>query len=195
MKTGAILNNEIFVIGVKNEDVNLVHTIKDIKSRGYSICLISHRPLLVDIQKSVDYFIYEGGVKEAPIEHLVNIANAVDLLRNKPQFKYIHYRDVDLTYDFDIYMHMFDTMKGLDRKAMFVHYQDSKYRTDLFSVDIRWYDSVIPRVQSWGEYAALSYSDDLILEHWFSEQVDEGSSKAEIVFLPSLNVEVKCLVF
>jgi len=218
MKTEAVLNNECFVIGAwtdnKEKEINLINVIKDIKSRDYPICLVSHCPVSKDIQESVDYFIYEkenvlslnwrlvfwrdvnGAREEKPslvdyhgVACLMNIRNAVDLLRAKGKYKYIHYREADLTYDFDAYMSMFDNnMKVLNKKAMFVHYQDNKYRTDLFSADIIWYDETIPRVQSWEEYINIPNSGNLILEYWFSEQVEKFSSKDDIVFLPDLRI-------
>ena len=215
------MNEEIFVIGswadTKEKELNLINVIKDIKSRNYPVCLVSHYPVSSFIQELVDYYIYEkenvlsinwrlvfwrdvNGVREEKpslvdyhgVACLMNIRHAIDLLRAKLKFKYIHYREADLSYDFGAYMSMFDNnMKVLNKKALFVHYQDNKYRTDLFSADIRWYDETIPRAQSWEEYSAVPSSGNLILEYWFSDQVQKYSMQNEIVFLPSLKVENK----
>ena len=199
----AILNkNECFVIGAwtdtREKERNLINVIKDIKSKDYPVCLVTHCPVSKDLQELVDYFIYEkenilsdnwklvfwremNGVKEEKLSlvdyHgvacLMNIRNAVDLLAAKNKFKYIHYREADLTYDFETYMTKFKQDILVDnKKAMFVHYQDNNYRTDLFSVDISWYNAVIPRAQSWAEYSAIP-NPNLILEYWFTHQIQK----------------------
>ena len=214
------MNNEIFVVGAwldtKEKEINAIDVIKDIKKRGYPVCLVTHCLISKDIQELVDYFIYEkenilslnwrlvfwrdiNGVREEKpslvdyhgVACLMNIRNAVDLLRAKGKYKFIHYREIDLTYDFDAYMDVFNNKIKVipaNRKALFVHYQDNKYRTDLFSIDIKWYNDVIPRVQSWEEYINVPNSGNLILEYWFSEQVEKFPDKDEIVFLQDLIV-------
>jgi hypothetical protein len=210
----AVLNkNECFVIGAwidtKEKEQNLLTVIKDLKLKGYPICLVTHCSISEEIQDLVDYYIYEkenilsenwrltfwrniNGVREEKpslvdyhgVACLMNIRNAIDLLLAKEQYKYIHYREADLEYDFDYYMNAFDDKK----KALFVHYQDNKYRTDLFSVNIEWYNSIIPRVQSWEEYVTISNSGNLILEYWFSDQIEKVLNEDEIIFLPNLKI-------
>ena len=199
----AILNtNECFVIGAwtdtREKERNLINVIKELKSKDYPVCLVTHCPVSKDLQELVDYFIYEkenvlsdnwklnfwrinNGVREEKISDvdyhgvacLMNIRNAIDLLNAKDKFKYIHYREADLIYDFDKYMNIFKTeMLSNDKLALFIHYQDENYRTDLFSVDISWYDAAIPRAQSWEEYKNIE-NPNLILEYWFTHQVQE----------------------
>lgn len=209
---------ECFIIGCwidnKEKETNLIEVIRDIKSRDYPICLVAHCSVPTKIQEMVDYFIYEkenilsvnwrlvfwrmnNGVREEKgssvdyhgVACLMSIRNAVDLLLAKGKFKYIHYIESDLIYDFGAYMSMFNNnMKVLNKKALFIHYQDEKYRTDLFSVDIRWYNETIPRAQSWEEYKNTPSSGNLILEYWFSEQVQRFSTPDEIVFFKDFQV-------
>jgi len=212
------MNNECFVIGAwvdtKEKELNLINVIKDIKSKGYPVCLVTHCAISIKVQEMVDYFIFEkenvlslnwrltfwrmkDGVREEKLSlvayHgvacLMNIRNAVDLLLAKNQFKYIHYREADLTYDFDKYMGVFkNEMLTSDMKALFVHYQDERYRTDLFSADINWYNTVVPRIQSWAEYAATPSSGNLILEYWLSEQIDKVINPNDFAFIKNLEI-------
>jgi len=212
------VNNEIFVIGAwldnKVKEENLISVIKEIKSKNYPVCLVTHCIVSKDIQELVDYFIYEkenilsnkwrllfwrmkDGVRQERLSEvdyhgvacLMNIRNAVDLLLAKGKFKYIHYREADLTYDFDKYMNLFkNKMLANNKKALFTHFQDEKYRTDLFSVDVDWYNVVIPRAQSWEEYVKIPNSGNLTLEYWFYEQIERLGSFDDIVFIKDLVV-------
>ncbi len=213
------MNNECFVIGAwtdtKEKEINLINVIKDIKSRDYPVCLVAHCPISKDIQEFVDYFIYEkenvlslnwrlvfwrdvNGVREEKpslvdyhgVACLMNIRNAVDLLRAKEKFTYIHYREADLEYDLDKYMETFkNNMIENNKSAMFVHYQDQNYRTDLFSANIHWYNNVIPRAQSWEEYINIPNTGNLILEYWFTYQIQKREDyQDQIVFLNDLKI-------
>jgi len=214
------LNDEIFVIGcwtdTKEKEQNLISVIKDIKSRNYPICLVAHYPISKEIQELADYFIFEkenvlshnwrltfwrirNGIREEKaslvdyhaVACLMNIRNAVDLLKDKEKFQYIHYREADLEYDFDSYMKHFNDSQSKDHVALFIHYQDEAYRTDLFSCDIDWYNLVIPRVQSWEEYVKNKLGDNLILEYWFSEIVNSKTKSEHITFIKDFKVRNK----
>ena len=212
------MSNEIFVIGswtdTKLKEENLIEVIKDIKSKNYPICLVTHYPVSNRIQELVDYYIFEkenvlslnwkltfwrirNGVKEEKpslvdyhgVACLMNIRNAIDLLLAKGKYKYVHYREADLTYNFDTYMDVFrNDMVINNHKALFVHYQDEQYRTDLFTVDVSWYNNVVPKVQSWKEYANTPNTGNLILEYWFTHQVQKFSNRDDIVFIKNLEI-------
>jgi len=210
------LNNEIFVIGAwtdtKLKEQNLISVIKDIKSKNYPVCLVAHCSISKEIQELVDYYIYEkenvlslnwkltfwrmrNGIREEKpslvdyhgVACLMNIRNSIDLLLAKEKFQYIHYREADLEYDFDSYMKSWNERSEIS-PVMFVHYQDNRYRTDLFSCEVDWYNLVIPRVQSWQEYTDKSITNNLILEYWFSDIVDKITKQEHITFIKDFQV-------
>ena len=206
--------NEIFVIGswIDTEEKKqiLIDAIKEIKLKGFPICLVSHYPISDEIQKLVDYYIYEkenvlsvdyrltfnkivNGViveqRESPVDYhgvacLMNIRNAVDFLLAKGKYKYIHYREADLIYDLDTYMSIFkNTILVHDMEALFFHFQEDNYRTDLFSVDIEWFNNTIPRVQTWEEYKNNDHGLSLVLEYWVTHQIRKFANLDEIIFV------------
>ena len=76
-----------------------------------------------------------------------------------------------------------------DKQALFVHYQDQNYRTDLFSANINWYNRVIPRAESWAEYTTLYPDGNYILEYWFTHQVQKDEfSSSSIYFLDNFAI-------
>lgn len=208
--------NEIFVIGSwidsRVKEQNLIEIIKDLKSKDYPVCLVSHFPVSENIQELADYYIYEkenvlgdfrltfwriiNGVKQEKqsnadyhgVACLMNILNAIDLLVAKGKYKYVHYREADITYDFDKYMETFRKMISENKQAFFVHYQDNAYRTDLFSCDINWFDHIIPEPQSWEEYKKLAISGNVILEYWFTEWVRKNTEEDQIIFIKDFKV-------
>ena len=206
-------NNECFVIGSwvdnKIKEQNLIEVIKNLKDKDYPVCLVAPYPLSKDIQEMVDYYIYEkenvlsidwrltfwreqNGVRtERPslvpyhgVACLMNIRNAVDLLLTKQKYKYIHYNEADVVYDFDTYIDTFKTkIIDEDKQALFVHYQDNNYRTDIFSVNISWFNAAIPRAQSWKEYTDLWLNGNYILEYWFTYHIQNYSEEYNKVLL------------
>jgi len=211
------LNNEIFVIGswadTKAKEKALKEKINFLKEKNYPICLVAHYPVPAEIQALADYYIYEkenilslnwaltfwrirNGIREERISSvnyhavacLMNIRNAIDFLSAKGKYHCIHYTESDLDYDFDLYMKHFNESKSKDHVALFIHYQDGAYRTDLFSCDMDWYNLVIPRVQSWEEYVKNKPGDNLILEYWFSEIVNSKTKSEHITFIKDFKV-------
>jgi hypothetical protein len=214
------LNNECFVIGswpdTREKIECLTNKINFLKSRHYSICLVTHYPVPCEIQELVDYFIYEkenvlsinwrlhfsrtiNGVRQVKkssfdyhgVACLMNIRNAVDLLSSKGKYHIIHYCESDLEYDFDHYMQLYKETFSPERVAFFLHYQDNMYRTDLFSCNIGWYNSVIPRCQTWNDYVSSSLTNNLILEYWFSNFINNFTNSKNITFIKDFIVKNK----
>jgi len=122
---------------------------------------------------------------------LMNIRNAVDFLLVKDRYKTIHYVEADLEYDFDRYMTLFNENNSDNKVAFFIHYQDNMYRTDLFSCDIKWYNSTIPRCQSWEEFTKAALNDNYILEYWFGTIVNNKTKPEDIIFIKDFAVNNK----
>ena len=210
------LENEIFIIGAwtdnKIKEQNLKNVIKDIKAKNYPVCLVTHYPVSKEIQELVDYFIFEkenilsenwkltfwrerNGIREERpslvnyhgVACLMNIRNAVDLLLAKEKYTYMHYIEADLEYDFDVYINLWKNIPD-EHQALFVHFQDGQYRTDLFSCYIDWYDMVIPRVQTWNEYTSKALTNNLILEYWFTEIINKTTKEDHITFIKDFQV-------
>jgi len=198
------MENSCFVIGAwldnKVKEENLVNLIKDLKSKNYPVCLVTHCIVSERVQSLVDYFIYEkknvlsddfkltiwkmeNEIKQEKqvdsfyhgVACLMNIRNSIDLLFAKGEYEYIHYIESDVVYDYDKYMNLFrnKVLSDSDAKALFVHYQDGQFRTDLFSVDISWFNQVVPRVQSWEEYKSKAHNDQYILEYWVTHYIQK----------------------
>jgi len=211
-------NKEIFVIGAwpdtKEKLKILFNKINFLKEKNFPICLVTHYPVPLEVQELVDYYIYEkenilsddwkltfwriidndihqemdSKVKYHGIACLMNIRNAIDLLTAKEKYQTIHYVEYDLEYDFDRYMKIFNNNNNDDKLAVFVHYQDEKYRTDLFSCDMKWYNSIIPRCQTWNEYERVAPHTNYILEYWFSDIVNNNINSENIIFIKDFNV-------
>lgn len=208
----------IFVIGSwpnnKEKIKCLINKIKFLKERNFPVCLVAHYPVSDEVQNLCDYYIYDkrnvlsknwrlnfwkiiNGVRKdriATVDYhgvacLMNIRNAIDLFHTNREYKTIHYIESDLDYDFDKYIEHYNNSK--DKFAMFIHYQDGKYRTDIFSCDIDWYYSTIPRVNSWDEYKNVALTDNYILEYWFTAFVHKCTELNNITFIENFDVSNK----
>ncbi len=211
-------NRSIFVIGAwpdtKEKEKVLLNKIRFLKEKQYPICLVTHYPVDIKVQELCDYYIYEkenvlsvnwrlsfwrinNGVRQDRISNvdyhgvacLMNIRNAVDFLLIKDRYRTIHYVEADLEYDFDKYMTLFNENNSDDKFAFFIHYQDNMYRTDLFSCDIKWYNSIIPRCQSWEEFTKAALNNNYILEYWFGAIVNSKTKFENIIFVKDFNVD------
>mgnify|MGYP001003500431 CR=1 FL=1 len=199
--------NEIFVIGswanTKAKEKVLKEKIISIKEKGYPICLVSHYPICSEIQELVNYYIFEkenvlsidwritfwrirNGIREEKpslvdyhsVACLMNIRNAVDFLLSKTRYKTMHFVEYDLDYDFDLYIDIFNEYNiPIEFCALFIEYEKKGYRTDLFSCELQWYQSTIPKVESWDDYKSFARSSELILEFWFAEIVKNNACK------------------
>lgn len=187
---------EIFVVGTWLSTPERIQqtktTIAQIRALGFPVCLVAHCPAPTELQEMVDYFIYEkenvlstdflptfiqetNGVRREKVSEvgyhavacLMNIRNAVDLVLAQGHYTHMHYIEADIVTDLLRYAavagHILKTVK-----ACFI--QDPGhhpgYRTDLFSAELLWYTTAIPRVRSWEEYVLGSVSSKLLLEQW-----------------------------
>lgn len=170
-----------------------------IKDRNFKICLVAHCVIPEYIQEIVDFYIYEkenilsenwllrywkiiDGIKverNSPVMYhsvacLMNIQNAINLLSKN--YKYFHFSEYDLEFDIDGYLEIFNN-KLKNNKALLINYNESIYRTDIFSFEFNEFNKIFPIINSWKEYSKYSIThDDNIFENWFTKFIESNKN-------------------
>jgi len=176
------VDNEVFIIGcyADNQEKRklLKDTIKKVKDKGFPIIITTHYPLPEDIQKEVDFILFEkenilsddwslnywyeaknylkivgkfehGNYQSAAI--LSMIKNALNFCSDRYIFG--HYIESDTIIDLDKYL---DKVKKERNKFVgFEYLIDSGITTNIMSFDIKWFNSKLKRVSSWKEYQEI----------------------------------------
>jgi hypothetical protein len=212
------MRKEIFVFGAwldsKLKENTLIKNIKFVKSKDYPTCLVTHYPVSTDIQKLVDYYIYdsenilsenwwlrfwrinEDGTRQevdSPkmyhgLTCLMNMYNAISLLLIKKKFKYIHFWENGSEYNFDEYMQYFSRVIDQNKVALFFKHLPEVFRTDIFSIDIETFRYCIPNAQTWKEYTECGFTETFVLENWFTYFIKRKLSKYEYLYIPEFEI-------
>lgn len=187
---------DIFVIGCwpnSNERMDtLVETIKQVKALGYPVLISSHYPLPAPIIEQADYYIYdkknilsgdfkpvytrrnqqgEKEQKEANVEYhavacLNAMRNAIDFCKGK--FNRIHYLEFDVEVDLNEYL---GKVAAAETALVFIGYENTGIRTDIYSGTVDALDKNIPYIHSWKEYESKIKDGRYILESWLSDYI------------------------
>jgi hypothetical protein len=204
------VEKEIVVIGTwpdtKLKERTLFETINKFKERNFKICIISHYPLPQKAYDLVDYIIFDkvnilipnfkinfvvngNNVSRNMNYHglacYMNMVSSIDLFYNK--FEFMHYVEYDTLFDFDKYFENFEAAIEQNKKALFVHFQEEKYRTDLFSINIRWAKPFFPNIQSIEKYNKI-FGENTILEYGLTNFLNLKTNPEDIILLKDFTI-------
>jgi hypothetical protein len=212
------MNKQIYVFGSwldsRLKEKQLIKNINFVKSKKFPVCLVTHYPISTDVQRLVDYYIYDkenilsenwwlrfwkinkDGIKEerdSPKPYhgltcLMNMHNAISFLLNKNKFEYMHFWENGSEYDFDKYMNYFNQILKQNKRALFFSHLKNIFRTDIFSIDIETFKYCIPNAQTWKEYTECGFTETFILENWFTHFIKQKLSKNEYLYIEDFKV-------
>jgi len=172
---------EVFVIGCHantEEKLKLLkENINKIKELNIPIVITTHYPIPIEIQKQVDFVLYEkenilsgdnklrywfhspdyvkivgdcekGNYQSVAIISLIR--NAINFCKS---YSYIHYLESDTIINIPEYLTKVRRGFKNQKKCVFFNYQDTiSFITNIFSFNIEWFDKVFDKINSWEEY-------------------------------------------
>lgn len=174
--------SEVFVIGchadTEQKQELLRQTISKIQEAGIPIVLTTHYPIPPDIQKDVDYVLYEkenilsGDQKLHYWFHFPGYVKVVgsyekgdyqsvaiiSLIRNalefcKGRYTFMHYIESDSIINLPEYLNKVHRGFREKKKCVCFNWVDKiTFITNIFSVAIDWFDKKFERIKSWEDY-------------------------------------------
>jgi hypothetical protein len=204
------MREHVCVIGTwldtRVKEQQLFETINKIKAKNIPVCVVSHCYLPEKICDLVDYIIYdkenilipdfkitfiinEDSITKSINYHgltcYMNIKNAINFFAGK--FDFVHYIEYDTLFDVDKYFEEYKVMRENGKKALFVHFQDDKYRTDIFSLNSVHFRNILPTIDSVDKYNKI-FGINTILEYGFTNFINTRVKEDEIVLLRDFQI-------
>ena len=189
--------NDIFVVGCwpssKERMDTLVETIGQIKALGYPVLLSSHYALPAPVVEMADFYLYdkenilsdesfkpvysrinqqgeqeqrESNVRRHDVACLSAIRNAIDFCVGK--YDRLYYMEFDVEVELPEWI---SKVTAADQSLVFIDYEKTGFRTDIFAGSVIALDKAVPRITSWEQYFKKGYG--YVLENWLKVYLSE----------------------
>lgn len=205
--------NDIFVVGCwpnSQERMNtLVETINQIKDMGYPVLISSHYALPAPVIELADYYLYdkqnilseesfhplysrinqagereqkESNTRRHDVACLSAMRNAIDFCRGK--YDRIYYVEFDLEVSLQDWI---PKVIASQKPLVFMDYEKTGLRTDIFAGTVSALDQCIPRISSWKQYmehGLVQKRDEFSpLEMWLRDHMESSSVMGEVALI------------